>query len=421
MKVLLAASTFPASDTDAAPAFVKDLVIALKRAYPSLEIDVLAPQYLDETPPFTAREHYDEHRFRYFCPRSQQKLAGRGIMPAIESNPALLLQVPFLFVAEGIAMWRHVRRHKPDVIYAHWFTPQGVMAALVSGVTGVPWVLTSHANDVRIWRKLPLIGRFIVRWLLPRAARLTAVSAATRDKMRAFFSDAEWVKLQARLDVLPMGVDVRSLGAAPAESAGVLKSRYGFADKQVIYFVGRLVEKKGVLFLLEAFARLQHRETVALVIAGDGPLRADLEQRARALGLGESAQFVGYVSGQQKIDFLHLADIVAVPSIETTSGDSEGFPVVIMEALAAGKVCIASNATGAEGVLVHGDNGFVVPQQDVGALTTALQDALYLDEGGRQDLATRARAAVVALDWAVIARRTYDFLLAPFSSDRAGP
>ncbi len=420
MKILLVASTFPASEGDAAPAFVKDLVIALKRAHPELEIDVLAPQVLDRTATFTRRGQYDEYRFPYFLPRSGQKLAGRGIVPALEQNRALLLQVPFLFAGEGLALWRHVKRHKPDVIYAHWFTPQGVMAALVSSVTGVPWVLTSHANDVRVWSKLPVVGRGIVRRLLPRARRLTAVSAATRDKMRAFFSDAEWAALAARVEILPMGVDVASLGRARTETPAALKARHELAGRWVITFVGRLAEKKGVSFLLEAVARLPHKERVALVVAGDGPLRATLEAQAKALGLAGIVRFVGFVTGETKLDLLHLADVVVVPSIETASGDSEGFPVVIMEALAAGKLCIASDATGAEGVLVDGETGFVVPQKDAAALAAKLEHALALDEATREAIAARGRAAVQALDWAEIARRTYDFLLAPLGRATGG-
>ena len=415
MKIVVVASTFPATDTDEAPAFVKDLVIALKRAEPSLHIDVLAPQYLDQTPSYARHEHYDEHRFAYFWPRAQQRLAGRGIVPAIESNRALIVVVPFLFLFEGIALWRHVRAHRPDVIYAHWFTPQGVTAAIVSSLTGVPWVLTSHANDVRIWRKLPVFGRAVVRALLPSARRITAVSAATRDKMRAFFSDEEWGALQMRVAILPMGVDVSALSTS-SEPPAVLKARHGFSGRRVLYFIGRLAEKKGVTFLLDAFARLQARDCT-LVIAGDGPLRTALEAQARELGVADRVAFVGYVSGAKKLDLLWLADVVVVPSIETASGDSEGFPVVIMEALAAGKACVASDATGADSVLVDGDSGFIVAQRDAAALATKIDWVLGLDDAALQRVGDAARAAAHALDWPTIARAHYELLLAPLAPD----
>jgi len=414
MKVLVVASTFPSSDTDAAPAFVKDLVIALHRAHPELHVDVLAPQYRDQTPPLVARPHYDEHRFAYAFPKCLQQLAGRGIVPAIEHNKALIGLVPLLFAGETLALWQRVRTERPDVIYAHWFTPQGVTAAVVSALTGVPWVLTSHANDVRVWGKLPVVGREVVRALLPTASRLTAVSGTTLSKMRAFFSDDEWAPIAAKTAIIPMGVDVAALAPTTIPVAE-LQARHDLAGRRVVYFVGRLAEKKGVPFLLDAFAQLRDLDDVVLVIAGDGHQKAGLEAHAARLGLGERVRFVGYVTGAKKSELLQLADVVAVPSIEAASGDSEGFPVVIMEALAAGRVCVASDATGADDVLKDGESGFVVPQKDSDALATTLRRALSLDDAARTTMAARARQAAAALDWASIAERHYTHLLGPWA------
>jgi glycosyltransferase involved in cell wall biosynthesis len=422
MKVLVVASTFPTSDVDETPAFVKHLVVALARACPHLQIDVLAPQWRDRTPLTIRHEHYAEYRFPYFWPRRWQRLAGRGILPTIQQHRRFALMLPFLFLFEGIALMRHVRRHRPDVIYAHWFTPQGVMAAIVSALTGVPYVLTSHADDVRVWRKVPLAGPALVRKLLPRAKRITAVSAATCDKMRAFFSESEWDVLRPRVAVVPMGVDIASLAPAQIESAA-LKVGHGFDGKRVIYFIGRLVEKKGVAFLLEALSQVvrdpAHRD-VMLVVAGEGPLRSILNAQAQRLGLHDHVRFIGYVSGQRKLEMLRLADIVAVPSIETASGDSEGFPVVVMEALAAGKICVATDATHTASVLTDGVSGFLVPQKDGRALAAALIRALALSGEERHALMLRARSAVAGLDWPAIARQHYAFLLEPFEPRTLG-
>jgi glycosyltransferase involved in cell wall biosynthesis len=380
------------------PAFVRDLVVAAKREDPRLQFDVLAPAYRDETEAFVSRSAFDEHRFRYFAPARAQTLAGPGIVPMIEANRALLAVVPFLFTFELVAMVRQIRRRRPDVIWAHWFTPQGVNAALASMITGVPWVLTSHANDVRIWRKAPVIGPRLVRALLPRATRITAVSAQTRRKMESFFTPAEWQQLLPRIATIPMGVHTSNLEEAPVHDA---------EGDRVITFVGRLAEKKGAALLLDAFSLLARRADLAdvrLVIAGDGPLRDELAARVVTLGIGDRVQMIGYVSGEHKQAVLEAATVIAVPSIETRSGDSEGFPVVVKAALAAGKPCVASDATGAD-LLVDGVNGFVVPAGDTSALAAALARALALPHGARAAMATAARQSAAALDWAPIARR----------------
>lgn len=417
MKIVLVASTFPASDADATPAFVRDLVVALRRRFDDLHIDVLAPQHGDRTPPVRAHELFVERRFAYFFPRAAQRLAGRGIMPTVEHRPVLALLIPFLFAGEAAALWSYVRRERPDVIYAHWFTPQGVVAAMISSLTGVPWVLTSHANDVRVWRKLPGIGRRVVRALLPTATRITAVSRITLDKMRSFFSDEEWASLSERTAIIPMGVDVADL-SSPTAVPEALKQKHGYVGRRVVYFIGRLAEKKGVSFLLEAFSRLRAEggfDDVRLVVAGSGPLLNELEEKTRRSGLSEVVRFVGYVHGQEKKEWLELADVVAVPSIETDTGDSEGFPVVVMEALAAGKIIVASDATGTEDVLVDGRNAFTVPSKDSSALAAGIAGALSLDEASARAMSEQARRAAEQLDWSAIAARHYEFLFAPFA------
>jgi glycosyltransferase involved in cell wall biosynthesis len=323
--------------------------------------------------------------------------------------------LPFLFLFEAVALMRHVRHRPPDVIYAHWFTPQGVVAAFVSRRTGIPYVLTSHAEDVRVWRKLPVEGPAVVRHLLPRAARLTAVSPATRDKMRAFFSDKKWRDIETRVAVLPMGVDGAALDATRADTAA-FETELGLGGERVIAFVGRLVEKKGVAYLVNAFAHLvrtRANHDLVLVVAGDGPLREELRSQVRRLGLEDRVRFPGYVSGRRKAAVFRVADVVAVPSVETAA-DSEGFPVVVLEALAAGRVCVATDATHADGVVSDGVSGYLVPQRDTTALATALDRALAMSDSERQSMVDAARTHVADLNWAAVARQHYAFLLEPF-------
>jgi glycosyltransferase involved in cell wall biosynthesis len=104
------------------------------------------------------------------------------------------------------------------------------------------------------------------------------------------------------------------------------------------------------------------------------------------------------------------AHAVVVPSIVTPSGDAEGLPVVVLEALAAGRLCVATDASGAGDVITNGENGFLVPARDSEALASRLRAVLALDEATRERIGTRARESMVALQWPLIARRHLDFL-----------
>lgn len=409
MKVLVVASTLPASDADPVPAFVKDQLVALRKFRPDLEISVLAPHdRCSSTRPFVRRPEYDEYRFHYFWPFGAEKLAGRGIMPALEANAFNYLLIPFLFIGEFVALLSLARRLKPDVIYAHWFTPQGIVASWVGRVTRTPFVFTTHAADVDVWRKVPWLGRHIVRSCTRRARAFTAVSRRSMQKVQQFFPAREWPELLHRAAVIPMGV------ACPANPS---RPSTGSAGRTVLLFLGRLVEKKGLQYLLPAYAQVRDRlGDSVLVIAGDGPMRSPLQKQVDSLGLGGYVRFAGFVTGPDKARLLDEADILVVPSIVASSGDAEGLPVALIEGLACGKVCIATHESGADDVLTSGQDGFLVPQKDTEALSTALLRAASLDEAQRNTMQDAARQLAQGFDWERIARLHYEHLLAPDAS-----
>ncbi|MCC7004215.1 MAG: glycosyltransferase [Gemmatimonadaceae bacterium] len=408
-RILVVASTFPASPTDATPRFVRDLVEAMHREDPSRSFAVLAPHVGTETVTYQRHEHFEEFRFGYVWPRGLQRLTKRGIMPAIAAQPWMLGVVPFLFLGEYLAMRRLVRTWKPDVIHAQWFTPQGVVAAMVARATGVPWVLTTHASDVSIWNKLPFFGGGIVRALLPFAQRITAVSTGTLARARGFFDVNEWAMIEPKVRIIPMGAP--AIVASAENATGNTVESHTSANRgatRSLLFIGRLAEKKGIPVLLDALSRLD--ASVRLVIAGTGPEEDALRAQVARLGLTERVEFAGFVTGAAKDALIAAADVVVVPSIVTPSGDAEGLPVVVLEALAAGRLCVATDASGAGDVITDGENGFLVPARDSEALASRLKIVLALDATARERVAARARESMVALQWPLIARRHLEFL-----------
>lgn len=415
-QVLVLASTFPAHATDPVPTFVRDQVIALAKRSPELHYSVLAP-HDRRSATMSVSEHpeYTEHRFHYFWPRGAEQLAGRGIMPALREKPALYMTVPFLFVGEFFAALRLARKLRPVVIYAHWFTPQAIVASWVSRFTGIPFVFTTHASDVDVWHRVPGIGARIVRGVSSRAQAITAVSVRSRDKLTAFFEGSR----PPHVEIIPMGVDLPPAHVFPVEQEE-LKTSLGLDGKFVFLFMGRLVEKKGVRYLLEAFKQVEGTLTDAvLVIAGDGPLRTELRDQVAALGLAERVSFAGFVTGEAKESYLRAADVFVVPSVIASDGDAEGLPVSLLEGLAFGLTCIATNESGADGILTHGANGFLCSQRDVDELAHQLTDAAALDGPARAACSDSARILADQFNWTKIANRHFDHLIAPIlAADR---
>lgn len=406
-KILIATSTLPFTDSDPVPAFVKDQAIAIKSLYPDTSIVLLAPY--NPSIEFSSKKNnpsYTEYRFHYFWPFRFELLAGRGIMPALKKNKILYFQVPFLVMFEFFALLKYTRKEKPDMIYAHWFTPQAITANLVSILTKTPFVYTSHSADVDIWKKIPL-GKFLVRSINKRANAITAVSNRSLDKIKQFYNPESWDAIKHKFARIPMGINYGSL----SPNSKAIKNTINNSTTNLL-FIGRLTEKKGVQYLLPAFSKLlKSGHNLHLIIAGDGEYRSVLENLSIDLSITESVEFVGYVSGQAKQDYLSNAGIIVTPSIITESGDAEGLPVALMEALASGKLTISTKVSGADDIVVDGVHGLLINDRDIDAIVKAVEKLLKLSPQDRRKMQKKAQECAMNLDWSIIAERHYKFFM----------
>lgn len=199
-----------------------------------------------------------------------------------------------------------------------------------------------------------------------------------------------------RIFIAPHAVDNASYShPLPAEERRELLARLGVAPgRPVVLYLGRLEAGKGVDYLLDAFAALDHPEAV-LVIAGDGAELAELEQRAGELGLGPRVRFVGYVPTEEAWRYFAVAHVVVMPSV-TTPTVKETWGLVANEAFNQAVPVIATESVGAAagGFVRHGENGLVVPERDSAALARALR--FILDQPAAHDYFSRNAAALVA-------------------------
>lgn len=421
MNLLVTASTFPRWRGDDVPDFVWQQVQALKRQYPDLILHVLAPHDAGAA----SRETWDGihiHRFRYFYPLSLQRLVYPAIWPNIKQNSLLLFLAPFLLISEFLATIRLIRRENIALVYSHWFMPQGVACGLAAWIMRVPHVLTSHSSDVQVMSKLPVLGPGLVRFLLKRCHAITAVSQRSLEKIKRYFDGVSWDSVSAQTRIIPMGVDLSEWNT-DRDSDGQAAEQWGVADKTVLLFVGRLVEKKGLQFLLEALDHpsLRSRNDFVLVIAGSGPLRDTLTNQVEDRNLENHVRFVGFIKGEEKRAWFALCSILLVPSIITDEGDAEGFPVSLMEGLSAGKVCIATDVSGADDVLTDGENGYLVSEKSVESLRRALLLALDTAPEDRRRMGDSARQCAGRFDMDRITREHYEHLIEPIAATSSTP
>ena len=362
-RLLVIASTYPAAPDDGTPAFVRDIALIEAEEFDTL---VLVPRV-------SGAEHRNERsgdltvqRFRYF-PRRWEDLADGAILENLRGRKSRWLQVLPFVIAETVALRRAVRTHRPDVLHVHWILPQGAAALLAA--RHVPWLVTTLGGDVYALTD-PISDR-LKRAVLRRAGAVTAMNSDMTVRLIAQGAPQE------ATHVLPMGADVEAVRVAAV------------GEQQVpgrIMFAGRLVEKKGVAVLLDALRRLPATGWT-LDVVGDGPLRAELTRLADGLPV----TFRGQLSRTELARSYARAEIAVIPSVAAASGDQDGLPVTLLEAMALGCAVVASRLSGIDAAVVDGESGLLVPPGDAGALAAALE-ALLADPDRRVKLGAAARS-----------------------------
>ncbi len=409
LKIIVTASTYPRWKDDGVPVFVYDQLMFLNKNYPDIDITLLVPHH-SGAKSYEKTDYGEVFRFKYFYPSKYQLLVYPAIMPNLNKNKWLYFQIPFLIIFEFIALFQLVIKRKPDYIYSHWFIPQGIVGGLVGMLTKTKHVYTSHSSDVMIAEKIPLIGPFLVRFFTQRSEKVTVVSQRSYAKLKSFFSNQQWSKVKNRVRIIPMGVDTSSFNEAKL-SKTELKEKYGYAGKHILFFIGRIAEKKGVKYILEALKYYKDKDpSVLLVVAGDGPDLDDLKVLAGVLKLEGHIDFVGYTVGEHKLELFKLCDVLLLPSIIAKDGDAEGFPVVLMEGLAAGKLCIATDVSGADDVLETGVDGFLIEQKNSKAILDALLHIQELSQEEKSSIVENAINKSKMFDWDNIVKKHVEHL-----------
>jgi glycosyltransferase involved in cell wall biosynthesis len=244
------------------------------------------------------------------------------------------------FVAERLAGLRVGGVHG---YFAH--TPAEV-AARAAGMLGVPYGFSTHARDAR--KVAPGV-------LAERARKAACVVACNTDVA------GEILRAGGAVHLLPHGVDLRRFRPRPLEASGELR----------LLSVGRLVEKKGFHVLLDAAARLDF--PFRLRVVGDGPERERLSEMVETHGLAGRVTLEGALTHAELPEAYAAADAVVVPSVQDSSGDRDGLPNVVLEAMACARPVVASRISAVGCAVADGETGLLVPPGDASALASALR------------------------------------------------
>ena len=280
------------------------------------------------------------------------------------------------------------QQHSYDAVWGHYLLPAGFLAVWFAKLQGLKSVVSARGNDLD--RGVFPPGDFArLQWTLQQADVITSVSQDLANKIKL---------VSERNDILIIKNAVNTDIFAPSfseEARLALRDKLGIAKNEIVLgFAGELREKKGQNFLLQALSQVRQHHPACLLIIGE--IRTTQEAILQVYSVQHPEDYqrliiTGHlVEPQEVAQYLQLCDLFLLPSIW------EGLPNALLEAMACGCCCLASDAGGIPEIIEHGVNGFILPRQQLQHLGNAVLEFLELDLNIKQKISQAARDRILA-------------------------
>lgn len=374
-KLLVTASTFPRYKHDTEPSFIYDLCKEYTKYYDVTVLVPAAPGAKD----FEEMEGMHVIRYHYFPIKKLETLCYPGaIVPRIKEKKVRMLLVPFLFCSMFFNLKKIIKHF--DFVHCNWLIPQGIIQAFFKK----PYILTGLGGDVTS------LNKGIVKKLKQKSVNNAKVVTAVSHDLK---KELEKVYHAQNVKVIPMGCDLSLFSPENRK-----ENLFGDDGKKIILFVGRLAEKKGAQYLIQAIEKL---ENIKLVIVGDGPEKKMLYELAK-----KSKQEILFLGSKNKTELQEIyasCDVFCVPSVIAKDGDKDGLPVALIEAMASGSPVVASDVGGIGEAVINGENGYLIQPEEVEELAESLKKILD-DKILRKDFSIQARKKAEEFDFQKIGK-----------------
>lgn len=257
-----------------------------------------------------------------------------------------------------ITRLRRICRHY-DIIHIHHPDPMAALALLLSGFRGR--VILHWHSDIQKQRHLLTLYRPLQSWLLRRADRIVGTSPV-------YLAESPFLQgVQHKTVCLPIGTD-----PIRPDPEAVMALRRRYADRKIVFSLGRLVAYKGYFSLIEAARYLS--DDYVVLIGGSGPLHEELQRQIEALGLQHRVELLGRIPDAELPAYYGACTLFCLSSVQKT----EAFGIVQIEAMSCGKPVVATNIpqSGVAWVNAHGESGLNVTPGDARELARAIEEVV---------------------------------------------
>ena len=270
---------------------------------------------------------------------------------------------------------RQLQHQNVSLIHSQWIHSGGTITMYAAWLLDKPFSFTGHAAD--LFRE-----RCALQDKVDRAAFIVCISQFHKDLFMKMGASED------KLHIVYCGIDVSLF--SPKEKTQI-------HDVPHILSAGRLVDKKGFEYLIDACGKLRDQQVAfKCTIAGSGPLEENLKQRVKDQKLEKLVTVTGKVIMQEDIPaFMNEGDIYCLPCVWAKDNDVDGLPQMLMEAMACGVPCVSTKLVGIPDLLIQSETGLLVEPNDASQLADAL-NVLIHDKQLQMDLARKGLAHVKA-------------------------
>ena len=362
IKIFSLATTYPESSKSKKPKFVHLLNQELAKL--GVKVKAIVPHSKDSL----IKETMDSVtilRFRYLP--SKYELDGISIPDEIKKSQFGKLKIIFLALRFLVFTIFECLKTKPDILHGQWAFPPGYIAFLVSRIFRIKCVISIHGAETPLLKKY----RFILKQTIRSLNKCSAVIVNSN------YTKDEYIELGVNKDRIVTINPIPNFVTHVSDKEILRKFRQRFTDNntKIILFVGRLVERKGVEYLIKSLPKIK-AENTHLIVAGGGILLNDLKKLTASLKLEDKITFFGPPT-HEELGFLYdISDVFVLPSIVDSRGETEGLGLVIPEAMESGLPVIATSVGGIPDIIKNEINGLLVSQKDSHAIANAIDRIL---------------------------------------------
>jgi glycosyltransferase involved in cell wall biosynthesis len=355
MKVLLITTAYPRSEDDIITPWLVETISLLRRDGHDVRVFTSSYRGLGHQTIFGA----PVYRFRYFPRRWEDLTHDETAVDRVKKAFRYKLMALCYVVAGMLAVWRLCRRERFDIIHTHWPLPHALFGWVAAKTCRAPTVISFHGVELMAVKHGMRPLRPFLHWAIRNAGAVTANSTHTVRAIQEIYDRP--------VTIVPFGTAAGSGADSPARTD---------RQRRELLFVGRLVERKGIPYLVDAVQRLNRELPVHLNVVGTGPDEESLRRRVESRGAADCVTMHGRVEPDELARQYRDCDAFVLPAVIDSKGDTEGLGVVIIEAMSYRKPVVASGVGGIVDLVIDDRTGLAVPPAEVEALVGALRRVL---------------------------------------------